>query len=160
MKRVIDSAASHWSKGPLEVNIDPSPNSTVISSMLWQAVKHGVAQGSVEQRLHARVTNVQTKYISIGNDRIARTVTFGAAFDVQAVPGGNLVWAGEPESTITDTVDCGSIPLLERPDDLPALHAIDPCAADAGAFSSIIEPVLLAAASATIIILLFTLRGH
>lgn len=160
IRRTINDAVPHFGDGKMELKVDESPSSSLLSGRLFQAMQRNVATGSIDKSVHARVTKADTRYVSVGSDRIARTITFGAAFEVHTVPRGELVWAGETGSTITDTVDCGSIPLLERPDDLPALHAADPCASEAGAFSSIVEPVLLAVASATIIILLFTLRGH
>jgi hypothetical protein len=170
IRRTVQAASTHWGTGHFDINVDVSSSSMLLSSALWQATKEGVQSGTtglIGKRLHARVTKASTTYVAIGDDRVSRTVSFGAAFEVHgeimeahSLTPDALLWAGEQESSVTDTLECGSLALVEQPDDIPALHGADVCASASNAFSGIVEPVLLAIASATIIILLFTLRGH
>lgn len=157
--KVVRAASAHWDADRIEVIVDSTRNAVLLAAPLFRAAAaHGGAGNGTECR--GRVTEAETHYKTIGDDRVVRTVSVRVAFTIRAKHLGGIDWANEETAAIIDTIRCGDIIGVERGEGIPAAHAADPCVEEASALTSLIEPLILAAASATIVILLFTIRGH
>lgn len=157
--RVVRSAAAHWGASRVDVRIDSSRDAVLIAAPAFRAAsERGGTIPAAECRV--RLTEAETRYRATGDDRIVRSVSVRAAFSLFAPGSATLAWAGEESSSAADTIRCGDVVTVERGEGIPAAHAADPCVDEASALTSLIEPLVLAVASATIVVLLFTIRGR
>ncbi len=159
VSRVVRNVAAHWGTSRIDVTIDSSRNLALLAAPLYKAAAaHGGQGDGTECRAH--ITEAQTYYKALGDDRVARTVSVRVAFALRSARVGGIDWANEETAAMSDTIRCGDIVAVERGEGIPAAHAPDPCVEEASALTSIVEPLVLAVASATIVVLLFTIRGR
>lgn len=159
VQTAIREAAKHWGLSRMDAIVDSSRDAALISAPFYRAMSAMGGNGD-GRTCRARVSNAETKYRTIGDDRIVRTVAVNIMFEVRSPRIGPLEWAGETGGVIEDTLRCGDIAFVERGEGIPAAHAPDPCLEESSLLSSLVAPVVLAVASATIVILLFTIRGQ
>ncbi len=156
-RRVARQAAGRVPDGSLELVVDSTREGALLAAALYRPLA-GRVSGAPALRLAAHVDEAATSYRKIG-DSVARDVGFGATFSCSDVRTGVVRWAGTIAEHARDTMPCGFVASVDRPD-FPAAHAADPCAGEPSFFSTIVEPVVLTLAAATIVVLLFTVRNQ
>jgi hypothetical protein len=165
---IITNARTHFPPGHMDVYVDSSRDAFFITGPLFRAARAVENQGhnsgtqlvsAVAAICRAHVETAAIRYKKIGEETVLRSAEIQTAVDIHDATTAIILWSDVLSASIADTIKCGDIAKLESPD-IPATHAPDPCAESAGVFSSIIEPVIFAAAAATIVFLLFTTRSQ
>ncbi|HZV13411.1 MAG TPA: hypothetical protein VFA55_09375 [Candidatus Kapabacteria bacterium] len=153
-------ACAHLSPGHTDIYIDSTRDAFLISGQLLRAA-HALESGknaATGDICRAHVLDAGIQYKKIGDQILLRTAQMRVAIDIRDSTGKTR-WSDALSAQLSDTVQCDDVANLESPN-VEASRAPNPCTEEAGAFSSIIEPVILAAASATIVLLLFTVRSQ
>ncbi len=153
-------ACTHLLPGHTDIYIDSTRDAFLISGQLLRAA-HALENGkntATGEICKAHVLDASIRYTKIGEGLLLRTAQMRVAIDIRDSTG-KTTWSDAFAAQLGDTVQCDDVVNLENPN-VAATHAPNPCTEEAGAFASIIEPVILAAASATIVLLLFTVRSQ
>ncbi|HET7153384.1 MAG TPA: hypothetical protein VFJ29_06430 [Candidatus Kapabacteria bacterium] len=156
---ITAATCAHFPQGHTDIYVDSTRDAFLISGKLFRAA-HALEQGnnapSAACKVHVLDAGVQ--YKKLGDQGLVRTARMQVAADLRDGAGRSL-WSDALTAQVSDTVQCDDVASLESPN-VAATRAPNPCTEDAGAFSSVLEPIILAAASATIVLLLFTVRSQ
>ena len=167
-QHIAIQAGKHFPVGRVDILVDSSRDAYLLAGPLFR-VEHareeqsitspGQPASSTSGICSAHLEAAEVQYTLLSSGQLRRSAKMQASFVLRDAMSPKIVWSGSIADSVIDSIRCEDVTHVESPN-IPATIAPNPCTEHAGVFSSLLEPLVLAGASAVIVLLLFTVRSQ